>query len=141
MSTQTSLSETQTAIYNVLVPAGTLDTTLSGLGVLGVFDFRAVPENQAFDYITIGDSIESPDNTFGRRGYNSIINLHIWSRALGTKTANSILAQLNKLLDQQSLTLTTQSHIFTMYEWSQRIADPDGLTLHVSVRYRLFTQE
>lgn len=141
MSTQTSLAEIPAAIYAKLVPGGVLDSTLAGLGVTGVFDFRAVPENQAFDYITLGDASEMPDNTFGRRGYDSKILLHIWSRAIGSKTANSILARLNTLLDQQPLSLATQSHVYTMYDWSNRIADPDGLTLHVPVRYKIFTQE
>lgn len=141
MSTQTSLSEVQAAIYAILVPSGTLDATLAALGVTGVFDFRAVPENQAFDYITLGDATEMPDNAFARRGYDSKILLHIWSRQLGVKTADSILARLNALLDQKPLTLATQSHVYTMYDWSHHIADPDGLTLHVPVRYKIFTQE
>lgn len=138
---QTATSEIQTAIGNLLVPSGTLDATLANLGVTGVFDIRSVPEDQAFDYITIGDTQETPNNTLGRRGYNNTFIAHIWSRALGTKNAQAMLARLNQLIDQQHLTLATQGHVYTMYDWSQFLPEPDGLTLHVPVRYKIYTEE
>lgn len=138
---QTASSEIQTAVGDILVPNGALDATLTILGITGVFDIRAVPESQPFDYITIGDMQEKPNNTFGRRGYNNTFTLHIWSRALGTKNAQMVLARLNQLLDQVHLNLTTQSHVYTMYDSSQFLPEPDGLTLHVLVRYMLYSEE
>src|SRR5256885_11453596 len=110
--TQTAAGEIQVAIGNILVPASTLDATLASLGVTGVFDHRGVPESQPFDYITIGDTIERPNNTLGRRGYNDTITIYIWSRQLGQKTAQAIVARLNQLLDQVHLNLSTQAHVY-----------------------------
>jgi hypothetical protein len=138
---QTATSEIQTAIGNILVPSNVLDATLASLGVTGVFDDRAVPESQAFDYITIGDMQEKPNNTLGRRGYDNTVTVHIWSRAFGNKNAQAILARLNQLLDQQHLSLATQAHVYTMYDMSQFLPQPDGLTLHVPVRYMLYSEE
>ncbi len=138
---QTATSEIQTAIYAKLAPSGTLDATLASLGVTGIFDARAVPENQAFDYITLGNTIEKPNNTLGRRGYDNAFMMHIWSRQIGMKPAQMILNRMNQLIDQQKLTLATQGHVSTMYDMSQFLDDPDGLTLHVPVRYMLYSEE
>lgn len=66
----TSVNEIQIAIYGLLVPAGTLDATLASLGVLAVYDFMAVPQNAAFDYLTLGDGYEIRDDTLGTEGHN-----------------------------------------------------------------------
>jgi hypothetical protein len=101
---QTATSEIQTAIYEKLAPSDVLDATLASLGVTGVFDARAVPEGQAFDYITLGNTIEKPNNTLGRRGYDNAFMMHIWSRQVGMKPAQMILKRMNELIDQQKLT-------------------------------------
>ena len=137
MSTQTALSEVQTAIYSKLTGDGTLMAQ-----VTGVFDSGAVPENQAFPYITLGDTTEAPDNAFGTRGYDDTLTLHIWSDALGFKECHIILARMNTLLDQQTLTLISHHHVGTWYEFSETLNDPgvDGIK-HIPVRYRIETQE
>lgn len=140
---QTALSEVQTAIYNVLVPSGTLDAQLAALNVTGVFD--EVPENQAFDYISFGPTTEGPQNTLGRRGYLMTVQMDIWSNQLGFKNAQAILARMNTLLDQKTLSLASQSHVYTMYDQAQEIKDPAegpaGPIRHIPVRYKIFSQE
>ncbi|OLE51930.1 MAG: hypothetical protein AUG51_20595 [Acidobacteria bacterium 13_1_20CM_3_53_8] len=138
---QTASGEIQAAIGNVLVPGGNLDATLTSLGITGIFDQRGVPENQPFDYITIGDTIETPNNTLGRRGYNNTVTIHIWSRQFGQKTVQAMIARLNQLFDQVHLNLATQAHVYTMYDQSMYLPQPDGLTLHAPVRYRFYTEE
>lgn len=138
---QTASSEIQTAIGALLVPGDVLDATLASLGILGVFDTRAVNESQPFDYITIGDIQEKPNNTLGRRGYDTNFTLHIWSRSLGNKNAQLVVARLNQLIDQVHLDLATQDHVSTRYDTSQFLPEPDGLTLHVLVRYMLYSEE
>lgn len=150
MSTQTSIGEVELAIYNILKPSGTLDTTLAALGVTDVFDaLGGVPINQPFPYITLGGgTIETPQNTFLRRGYDSMLYVHIWAQDSGILSANkggknsyAILAQLNHLLDRQPLTLASQSHIYTMYDQAIPMLDSDGLTQHIPCRYKIFCQE
>jgi hypothetical protein len=141
MSTQAARGELHAAFDAKLRPGGVVDATLASLGVVGVFDIRGVPENQAFDYITLGKIQERPNNTFGRRGYDDTVWVHIWSRALGTKNVEGMMARLNVLFDWQPLSMATQTHIFTMFDWSDVFEDPDGLTLHGVVRYKTFSQE
>ena len=137
MSTQTSLGELQTAIYTRL----TNDATLAGV-ITGVFDFANVPLNQAFPYVTIGDATEAPNNTLGRRGYDTTLTLHIWSKYKGFKECQTILARMNYLLDQNVLPLASQTSVSMMYDFSQTMNDPNDQTIrHMPVRYRAFNQE
>ena len=138
---QTAAGEIEKAMGDRLVPGGTLDSVLQNLGVTGVFDHRAVLQNQSFDYIVIGDAIEIPDNTFGRRGYINSITVNVWSRALGSKPAVAIVKRLNELFDQQSIPLSTQAHVSTRYDQSMYVPQRDGLTLLAPVRYMIYSEE
>lgn len=136
-STQTSLLELETAIQTKLLA----DSTLMAI-VTGIFDEGAVPTNQAYPYIVLGDDTEAPMNAFGTRGYDATLTLHIWDNLPGFKRCKQILANMNRILDQQPLTLATQKHVYTLYNFSQTLNDP-GLDdiRHMPVRYITFTQE
>src|SRR5579872_839768 len=138
---QTLQGEAQAAIWATLNPSGILDGTLAGLGIQGVFD--EVRENQPFDYISFGPTLESPNNYLNKqRGYDLIIQLDIWSRKPGFLTAQQVLARLNQLLDQQTLTLATQHFIFCSYQGSQQLRDPDEFaTRHIAAKYKISATE
>lgn len=134
---QTSIGEVQTALYNKLTGDATLMVLLTG-----VFDFGAVPTNQPFAYVTIGDATESPLNTFGRRGYSTRHLIHIWDNSPGFAKCQSILARINFLIDQKPLTLATQSLVYLLYKGSHPLNDPglDSIR-HYVCEYEHFTQE
>jgi hypothetical protein len=139
--TQTLQGEAQATIWATLNPGGTLDSVLSQLGILGVFD--EVRENQQFDYISFGPTIELPNNYLNKqRGYDLVIQLDIWSRKPGFLTAQQVLARLNQLLDQQTLVLATQKCILCSYQGSQQLRDPDEFaTRHIPVKYKISATE
>ncbi len=137
MSVQTSLHEWQQAAYTKL----TGDTTLMAM-ITGVFDYGAVPQNQPYPFLALGDTTEAPDNRFGRRGYDGTQTLHVWDASNGFKTCQLILARMNTLLDQQILSLATQTHVYTLYDFSQTLNDPGLNSIrHLVVRYKTFVQE
>lgn len=129
-----SLNSIQTAIYNTL----TSDSTLMSK-ITGVFD--NVPDNQPYPYITIGEANSTSFRTFSRFGEEVFISLHIWSQYAGFKEANDILNDMNRLLADQMLTTTAWDTIACFYDFSETLRDPDGLTRHVVVRYRILTQQ
>ncbi|HEX3640199.1 MAG TPA: DUF3168 domain-containing protein [Ktedonobacteraceae bacterium] len=139
--TQTAAGEIEKAVGDILAPAGVTDTVLSSLGIVGVFDVRGVEDNQPFDYITIGDTLERPNNTLGRRGYDNSFTVHVWSRAFSTKKVQAIVSRINQLLDQVHLNLSTQAHVSTRYDQSMYLPQPDGLTLHAPIRYMFYSEE
>jgi hypothetical protein len=145
MSTQTALPELQPAVYAKLTGDATLMAMLASplLGTYAVFDFGAVPENQGFPYLTLGNAREKPENCFGRRGYVATYTIDIWdSQFGGFLKSQQILARMNFLLDQKSLTLGTQTFVYCMYQGAMHLNDPgDYKILHTPVEYEYFTQE
>jgi len=128
-----AMSAIQTAIGAKL----TNDTTLSAL-ITGVFDFRGIPPDQAFPYVTIGDMVETDDSTFDTLGYLDECTLHIWSIQPGSQECQQILKRLNQLLTEEPLTLEDLNHIGTWYERAWILADPDDARItHMAVRYRI----
>jgi hypothetical protein len=128
----TSLIDIQAAIKKKLKG----DTTLMSL-VEGVFDY--VKDDQAFPYIVIGEATENPFNTFGRNGKESTLTIHIWSEYKGFKESLNILKQMNKVLDDTSLTLSEHNLVLIQYEDAQTIRDED--LRHIPVTYRVIVQE
>jgi hypothetical protein len=138
---ETAQNEVTAAIATALAPGRAIDAQLQALSVVGVYDFRGVPQNATFDYITIGQAQESSLNTFGRRGYMLAPTIHIWSRQGGIQQGTNILARINQLINQQDLPLASQSLVYLIYERALWVADPDGLTLHIAAQYRIYTEE
>ncbi len=145
MSTQTSLSEVQTAVYARLTGDGQLMAMLATplMDSFSVFDFGAVPEGQGFPYITLGNAHEKPFNAFGRRGYLTAYTIDIWdSQFGGFQKSQQILARMNTLLDQQPMTLASQTLVYFLYQGAMHLNDPgDNKILHTPVDYEYFTQE
>lgn len=144
----TSIDEIQTYIYGLLVPAGTLDSTLSGLGLNAVYDFLGVPQNAPFDYLTLGDGYEIKSDTFGneghQRGFKLYTTLHLWSSQRGTKQAAKMIDHINSLMlnkDNQPWTLATLTHVYTMLNKCTYLADSAGTIpiLHVATQYEIYS--
>jgi hypothetical protein len=144
MSTQTSRSEWQTAAFTKLAADATFTALLATTpeGNVGILDFGSVDAAQTFPFVTLGDAMEGPMNAFGRRGYLTRQMVHIWDNALGFKRAQQILARLNFNLDQQILTLASQTMVYSLYQQSHSLNDPgvDNLR-HIVVEYHIYTQE
>src|SRR6267154_2322708 len=137
MSAQTSLNEVDTAVYARLTGDTTLMALLAApmIGTYAVFDFGAVPENQPFPYLTLGDSHEKPQNAFGTRGYLAAVKVHIWdSQFGGFQKSQTILARMNVLLDQKdqsTIPLATQKLVYLLYQGAIPMNDPgDNKILH-----------
>ncbi|MFC8494710.1 DUF3168 domain-containing protein [Streptomyces sp. NPDC057235] len=126
----------QSAVYARL----TSDPQLSG-AVSGVYDY--VPEKTPYPFVSIGEAIETPDNTLGSLGRETVITLHVWTRARGHSPGLGIAARITELLDHQPLTITGAHHVATRYEFSQTLIDPEppGDIRHVVLRYRIVTEQ
>jgi hypothetical protein len=124
----------QDAVYDVLTADVTLMTLVSGI-------YDAVPENAEFPYVVIGEALELPDDRLDGYGRETVLTLHVWSRHRGFSEATEILARLVTLLDHQSLTITSQHHVATRYEFSQTLIDPEPYLRHIPIRFRVVTEQ
>lgn len=115
------------------------DTELMAL-VRGVFDW--VKEDEPYDYIVIGEAIETPDNSHDSHGSNTVITLHVWSKHRGYRPALQIASRLRALLEHRPLTIAGHRHVATYYVSQQTITDPEppGDIRHVPISFRVLTQ-
>lgn len=134
MMSGSAFSPIQQAIHNKL----TADSTLMAK-VTGVFDF--VQDNQSYPYIVIGEGTSVPMVTFDRFGEEATTMIHIWSRYQGFKETADIMDDLNRLLAHQDLTMDGYDTITCFYDFSETLREPDGITFHAVVRYRILTQK
>ena len=129
----TAAYEVQRAVYNAL----STDTLLLPL-ITGVYD--DVPEGTAFPYVVLGDETETnKPSTLRDQGRESTITIHIWSRAKGMGEAKLIAEKIIDRLNDQPLSLPSWEWTSTMYEFGNFFRDPDGLTRHGVLRFRVRT--
>jgi hypothetical protein len=130
----------QQGIYEL----ATGDATLDGL-VNGVFD--NVPEGVDKPYVTLDESIETPDNAHGQFGSITIQTLRIWTRARGHREGLTIEARLRELLDHRiaELDAVVTGHKVRAVRFEQREAiidpEPPGDIRHIAVNYRITTEQ
>lgn len=129
-----SMLEVQHAIYDKLKG----DATLIAM-VTGIYD--EVPQNTAFPYIQIGDFNEMPFNAFTKVGKSATFMVHVWSRAEGFKEGETIANRISFVLDYCSLTVTGYTFVACQFENAQTLRDPDGITRHISMRFRVLVRE
>jgi hypothetical protein len=124
----------QKALYALL--AG--DTALKGM-VSGVYD--QVPEDAAFPYVTLGETVETPDNDHDQFGRQNLVSLHVWTRARGHLAGKEITGRLVELIDHQRLAVPGHRVAAQRYEGSQPFKDPDPEIRHVVARFRIITEQ
>lgn len=107
--------------------------------VTGVFDY--VPDAKTYPYISLGEGTETPFLTFGRNGHNNVFTFHIWSQKKGYKESYGILDALVVRLDGFDLVVSGHATVKLEYDSSESMRDPDGITRHVVVRFRLITED
>lgn len=141
----TSQAEIQTAMYNMLVPSGTLDTTLSSLGLNAVYDLMNVPQNAPFDYLTLGDGYEVAKDTLGldghSNGFQCYTTLHLWSTQNQTQNIDLMIDRIVQLFHRQALTLQTLNHVSTRTNRIIRMIDPSGTfpVFHAAIQFLIYT--
>lgn len=129
-----ALHSVQKAVYSRL----SSDVTLAA-AVVGVFD--DVPEGTGFPYVELGDTTEIPFDVFGKDGHEQTLTLHIWSQKSGMKEAQQIQGMINGLLHGYSLTVDNHSTVLLLHDGTNSQLDPDGVTRHLSVRFRCVVQD
>jgi hypothetical protein len=106
--------------------------------VTGVFDY--VPDAQAFPYVVIDEGIETANNTLEHLGRDIVLTLNIWSQAEGFMEASIIANTIIQVLDNAQLVLSQGSAWRCQFEDTHRFRDPDGVTRHVALAFRVRTQ-
>lgn len=126
--------EVQTAIYSRL----TGDPTLSGLVGGRIFD--DIPQGSDFPYVRLGDENTTDDGGKDYVANQRAISVEVFSRYAGSSEAKRVMSAVYDLLHEQGLTVSGQQVVLMRHEFSSPVfMDPDGLSRHGSMRFRLFT--
>ncbi len=128
--------ELRTAIYAAI----TADAGLQALIGDPARVYDDVPPGASFPFITLGAGSASDWSTMTERGAEHLITLHVWSRYEGHKEALAILAALEALLHDASLTLSGHALVNLSVQGTEVLRDPSGNTTHGVIRFRAVTE-
>lgn len=120
----------QAAIFNALdgVP-----------GMPPVYD--DVPENVPFPYVVIGDDVSAAFDDDCGSGADSMVTIHVWSTYPGRAEAKQILALIYRTLHRSNLVIAGNVTITIDADYQMTLLDPDGVTRHGVIRFRVLTRE
>ncbi len=129
------MSSAQQPVQAGLYTKLTSDGTLMGL-IQGVFD--AVPNDQAYPYVTLGEIEADEWSTFARLGQSMVVTLHTWSQGKGKKDAQVIQSRIDTLLHRGTITVSGFTFVSCIREFETVLQDPErGETWHGVQRFRV----
>lgn len=119
---------------------------LSGALGVGVTIFDNAPflpeaaPSTTFPYVVLGNDTSVAFDTDDTVGAEVTVTLHFWSRAEGFKEVKTIMQAAYDRLNRATLSITGFNVVDCLHEFSEALADPDGVTRHGIQRYRLTMQ-
>jgi hypothetical protein len=107
--------------------------------------YDSVPGNPAFPYVTIGDDVSSDRSSKVESNQEFACTIHVWSRQRGRWETKQLIDAVDELLHDQTLAIEevgspgAAPYVVTdvWRDGSQTFVDPDGLTMHGIVSYRV----
>ncbi len=111
-----------------------LDTALS----VPVYD--AVPDNEPYPYVVIGNATQNEWDTDADIGYEITLQVHAWSDYRGMDELKTLQAAIHGALHRAELSVTGYNVITAEVEQSQSMLDGDGVTRHGVQQLRIFAQ-
>lgn len=139
--------EVQKAVFEKLDATAAVTDQLAAhateVGKKAIYD--EVPQSDApestvaFPYLVIGDTTEIAFDADDFDGREATVTIHTFSRYLGMKEAKSVMDAVKAALHNQPLTISGELHLYTFWEFAEVLRDPDGITRHGILRFRLVT--
>lgn len=126
----------QQAIYTTLTASAPLVAAVQGIydHVPQVSDSGA---GSAFPYVTLGENTVSAWATDDWSGGDAVVRVHVWSRYRGRKEALEILDLIRAALDRATFAITGYTNVTCDFLQSFVEVDPDGLTRHGVIEFRI----
>lgn len=123
----------QGAIVAALKADGVLPSVVGGR----VYD--APPNSPQFPYITIGDGSLSPELGEQTDAAETIMQIDVWSRAVGYPEARQISKAIIAALHDDDLTVPNQRNVSILLQTANYLRDPDGLTRRAALTFQILT--
>jgi hypothetical protein len=107
------------------------------VSAIGWPTYDHVPQESAFPYVVIGDDTSIPWDTDDSIGSETTCTIHVWSRHRGRKEVKEIMRTIYEALHRQELSIIGGALVECQAELEESFMDPDGLTRHGVIRFRL----
>lgn len=99
-----------------------------------------VPDNKVPPYVRIGETTDLEWDTDDSIGREATITIHSWSVYRGMKEVKDLMDAIKAVLHNQSLTVTGQTVVLVLQEFSETLVESDGLTRHGVQRFRILME-
>lgn len=120
---------------------GAVVARLKEQGVAGGRVYDTVPAEQAFPYVSIGNSFEFRDDAECIDGVEVDFRLDVWSRAPGFPEALRVAEDVRAALHRADLSLEDNALVLIEHLRTDKLRDPDGLTSHAVVEFRAIVEQ
>lgn len=109
-------------------------------GTSGYTIYDHVPQDASFPYVVIGEGTATQWDTDDSTGSDATVTIHTWSRYRGRKEVKEMQRQIYNALHRYDLPVTGLNTVTVEWEHSETLLDPDGLTRHGILRFRIITE-
>lgn len=100
------------------------------------------PEEQsAFPYVVLGEDTAVEFDTDDVDGHEHTVTLHVFDRREGRRRAKQVIGALYDALHNAALSVSGHDAVFCFFDFSGAVPDPEPLTQHEVIRFRIVTQE
>ena len=112
-------------------------------GVMAVVADRIydnVPPTATFPYLSLGDSQVLPDDADCIDGTEIVFSIDGWSRSISVPECKQLSKAVVAALDDQPITVSGYDVVVFILNSISYMRDPDGLTRHVAISFRILIQ-
>ena len=138
----------QQGIYTALINSAPLDALLArhhAIDRAAIYDYVPQPgtsgDDDLYPMVTIGEDNLNDWSTDTESGADASAMVHVWSRSGGWSQPKQVSAAVYDALHRQELTIPDAYLVTCEFEMAENMRDPDGLTLHVAMRFRILVDE
>ena len=113
-----------------------LNGNVTGVSSANIPIYDDVPEGSVYPYVVIGEETASNNGTKTLDGFEHTITLHVWSQYRGRREIKEIMQSVYEKLHNTAITVTGASLVNIRQEFSNTLAEQDGITRHGVMRFR-----
>lgn len=121
----------QKAIYS------TLNGSVTGVSGASVSVYDDVPEDPTYPYVILGEETTANNGSKTLDGVEHTLTIHAWSQYRGRREIKEIMESVYSLLHEAAITVSGASLVNIRQEFSQTLAENDGITRHGVMRFRV----
>ena len=113
-----------------------LNNNVTGVSSAKIPIYDDVPEGTVYPYVVIGEETSSNNGTKTLDGVEHTLTLHVWSQYRGRREIKEIMQSVYEKLNNTAITVTGASLVNIRQEFSNTLAEQDGITRHGIMRFR-----